>query len=389
MNNETIKSGKVDTTSDYVEYTNHEGFPFRVINFDNPKYAPNEGIVELYPIKVAKGVQGQAGIPYRHKADVSFTVCTDKVGRFYVGIPSKFNRTTGDMEFQKLKFNDVEILDLSVEFQRKKFIVFKYSTFFVESPNFAPSIKTTYGLTDKQKETDMFFANRKTKRKASEIADSLVGEALEETALALGIDPKMYSPSALSKAVIEYAEDERRIDGKTGAQRFLEAYDNDHKAELIILKRGLNVGVLDETPNGGISYNGITLGYSEDEAIKYLKGHAATAVSIDTQSRTKHGASNYSLPTHDTVKDEKDAEIARLKRELQETREKEARAREAALEASSTNSVADENPELAEVLSTWTGKIKGIHLIGRGKSPEERLQLINKKVEEYKATLKN
>lgn len=388
MNNEKeVVEDKL--TADYITYKNHEGFPFKVINFDNPKYAPKEGIVELYPIKKAKGVAGPNGIPHRHKADLSFTVCTDKAQMFFVGIPNGFDRESGDLKFQKLRFNDVEILDLSVESQRRKFIVFKYSTFFVDSPNYALSQKTTYGLVDKAKEADLFFANRKIKRKAAEIAEALVGELLEETALALGIDPKMYSPTQLSKAVIEYAEDMNKVDGKTGAQRFLEAYDNDFKSELIILKRGLSMGIVTETPNAGIAYNGTTLGYSDDEVVRYLKNHAATAVSIDTQARARHGASTYSTPKAEPVKNEYEAEIANLKRQLQDAEAKTKKANEVAAEATSLNTIATESPELAELIETWGGKIKGLHRVSINKPMDERLAAVKKKVEEYTGSLKN
>lgn len=326
---EVNTSQRAKEVADTVIITNRSGYGETVINMDSPKYAPFEGIVELIPVRQAKGVVGQNGtVPFRHKAEVSWSVVTDKATQMKIGVHNGFDPKTGEIRWQKNVLRDIEFLDLSVPAQRRKYICIKYGPFLQGSPNFVNTSKTVYREVDKEKEASQFMLNRRRKQDAAKIADSLYGEELKEIGLLLGFDPKFMSETTLQMEVIRYVDNDAKVNGKTGAERFLEVYNSDFKNENIILRRGMATGIVFENPNG-IIFNGITIGYTEDEAVKYLKNNVATANSIDIQSRTKNSQSKSSVVGSEKVKTEAqltdkefyEKQIAELRKQLAEKQE--------------------------------------------------------------------
>ena len=374
-------SQRAKEVADTIILKDRNGYEHTVINMDNPKYAPFEGIVELVPIKFAKGVVGQNGTtPFRHKAEVAWSVVTDKETQMKIGISSGFDPKTGEIRWQKQVLRDVEFLDLSIPAQRRKYICIKYGPFLQGSPNFVHSSKTVYREVDKEKEASQYLLNRRRKADANKIADSLYGEELKEIGLLLGFDPKFMSETTLQVEVIKYVDSETKVNGKTGAERFLEVYNSEFKNENIILRRGMATGVVVENPNG-IIFNGITIGYTEDEAVKYLKQNRATANSIDIQARGKQNNSKSSVVGSDKPKTQSqlsdkefyEKQIAELRKQLAE---KTAPA-ETTDEDEAEKAVLD-----ALILEAKELGVKSPHLIGgKNKTFAQKVDLLNEAIQ--------
>lgn len=344
---ETNSSQVAKEGREYKIIKDGKGGEHKVINFDWEGYAPREGMVELVPLKFAKGYDNAI----RHQNEASMSRMPDKKTGMINGIPSGFDKD-GFILYKRLTVRGAEFLDLSDDNQRKKWICIKLGPFLKGSPNFQTQSKTVYESVDKEKQAVEFFKHRKLKRKATEIAESLHGQELIEVAIMIGKDPKQYSTTMLEMEVINFADNPEKINGKTGAERFLEAYNSDTKVELIVLKRGLSVGILTENLNQGINYNGISLGFTEFEAVNYLKNHPATLTSIDIQSRQKQDTSTQAFQPAkiSAIKDEKDAVIERQRKELEEMQARLSKVSESALEAKAESDIASIDPELDELI---------------------------------------
>ena len=368
----TNSSQSAKEVSDTITLKDRNGYEHVVINMDNPKYAAFEGIVELIPTKYSKGITNANGSgSFRHKAQISWSVVKDRNSQMLIGVTNGFDPKTGEIRWQKQVVSDVEFLDLAIPAHRRKFICIKYGPFLETSPNFNSTSKTTYRMVDKEKEAVEYMVSRRKRASAAKIAEALQGEELAEFALLLGLDPKFMSPAQLYMDVLKYAEDDRKINGKSGAERFMEVYEGANRNELIILKRGMSVGIVVESPNG-IQFNGIVIGHTDTEAANYLKNNPATAVSIDTQSKSKQSYSKSSVAGSEPV-NEKLSENELLKRQLAELSKENNALKAAELEKASMGELSKEDSELATLIADAKSiGVSSPHLIARNKLPEER-----------------
>jgi len=390
FNLSTIKNSGNKVAEEGVEYitiTDGNGGKLKIMNLEHEMYAPREGIVELVPLKIARGLNNAI----RHQNEVRFGAITDRATGWIIGIPIPGYKKDKSIGFEIMVVNSAEFLDLSIPKQRLKWICIKNGPFMKDSPNFVPSSKTVYLAVDREKQANEFKINRRVRRKASEIAESLVGEELNDMAIALGFDPKIYSSEGLWMEVVKFAENENKVNGKTGGQRFMEVYESDTRLELIVLKRALSVGILTDTPKDGIAYNGVSLGFSELEAINYLKGHQNTLVSIDTQSKQKQSGSTqaFEKTAPPVIKDEKDLIIERQNREMEEMMKKLSIINEQVLETKSEAEVNELDPKLVPLYKE--GKRLGlkVHLIARYDDVDTRVQKIQAEIDKKMAASKN
>lgn len=368
FNLSTKKNSKAIGFEEGVHYKtvkDGNGLEHKILNFENPELCPRDGIVELEPLKTSR----------RHKNHVSFRVIRDKEMDVLVGIPLGIDPKTKQLLFQKITIEEKETLDLSIPADAMKWACIKRSHYFVDSPNFQGSSKTKYKAIDREQEAIKFELERRTKRKAIDIAESLHGNDLEDFALNLGIDPRVMSSKTLWMEVVKFAEQ--------NGTRFMEIWNSDMREEMTILKRGVSAGVLSQTVDLGINYNGLTLGFNEPEAAKYLKDHPATKISIDAISRKNENDGDVSMGVvkkEPVIKDEKDAEIARLKKMLAEKEEATKIATEKAIELQSEFDLMEANPELADLIKE--GKRLGIKGVHNMKDPEKIRTKIQEKLNE-------
>ena len=373
---------------EFVTVTDGNGGKMQIMNIEHEMYAPREGIVEVTPLKLAKGMNGAV----RHKNEVMFRSIRDKATGWIIGVPMPgYHGKEKTILFEPFKISTTEFFDLSIPKQRLKWICVKNSSFLKGSPNFLSSTKTVYEAVDRERQADQAKINRKSRRKAVDIAESLVGDELIDMAIACGIDPKLFSARMLEEEVIKFAENPEKVNGKNGSDRFLEVYHSETRVELTALRRALSVGILTETPNNGISYNGITLGFGEAEAVGYLKGHPSTLVSIDTQSRSKQNASTqvFDIVKAPVIKDEKDAEIERMKKEMQEMKARLSAVSEQALEKKSDEDLEEIDARLAAVFKEGKRLNLKVHLIGRNDPLDIRIQKIQAEIDKKIEAAKN
>lgn len=326
--NETLATGnnaefqELEEGVAFITKRDGNGGEIQVINLDWPGWCPKEGIIELIPLKHAKGI----GNVTRHQNEASFKTTKDKRYGFIVGMPMPGYDKEKNIQFERITIRGVEFLDLSNKKDRYKWICIKNGPFLVSSPNLNSQSKTRYMQVDKEKEARDFKVNRTRRKKAGEIAEGLWGQELNEMAVALGFDPKIMSPEMLSMTVIKFVENETRdqISKKTGAEVFLEIYNSDVKKETIILKRALSTGVVTHSITDGVlQYNGMALGHSENEAIQFLKNNPTTRASIDMLSQKTsnsstqvHDRSNVAPDNNQDVIKRQAAEMEELKRQI-------------------------------------------------------------------------
>lgn len=366
---------------DYITVTDGNGGDVKIMNIEHEMYAPREGIIEIVPLKVARGLNNAI----RHQNEVKFKVIRDRATGWLIGIPIPGYKKDKSIEFESFLIKSAEFLDLSVPKERLKWICIKNGPFLSGSPNFVNSSKTVYEAVDREKQVDDYEINKRAKRKASEIVDTLAGEDLIDMAIALGYDPKLYTPRTLFMEIDKFVENPAKVNGKTGAARFNEIYYSETRLETITLKRAISVGLVTQTLNDGFAYNGVPLGLSEQDAVRYLKQHPTTFTSLDIQSRQQQDGSTqvHEKPKTPVVKDEKDLVVERQKKEIEDLQRRLSKANEDVMESKSEEVIKGEDPELAELISEAKRLLIGApHLIGRKDSMDVRKQKLRDKIAE-------
>lgn len=362
---------------EYIVIKDGRGGEHKAINFDWEGHAPKTGIVEVIPLKFAKGYNNAV----RHHNEVTFGRNTDKKQGYIIGAPQAFDKD-GFITWKRFTLRGAEFLDLSVRAEREKWICIKYGPFLKGSPNFINSSKTVYEAVDKEREANSFKLSRRSRISASEIAGNLVGESLKDMALAIGFDPKSMSEDQLWMEVVKFAENttKDRITGKTGSDMFLEIYNSETRADLVTLKRAISTGVVTITPALGYSWNGHTLGFTEADATVFIRQNNSIRSTIDALSRKTQTSSTQNHESAKAVINAPSANEERLRRELED-----ALARLNALTEKNESAAGDNDSELEDLLAEGHRlEIKGIHLIAKNKSLEERKLAIKAKIESVK-----
>jgi hypothetical protein len=335
---------------DYIVVKDGNGAEFHVLNLDDDKYCPRTGIVEFEPLRTSK----------RHVNNITISQYRDNGTGFLVGIPLGLDNRTKQIIWQRINVKDRVAYDLSVPRQRAEAIVVMNSFFVKGSPNYRAGGKTVYKKVDMEEEANAFMKNRIIKRKAADIAEALTGESLRDMGYALGKDPKFMSELMLMQEVIRYADEHPK--------EFMDIYNNDGRHQLTVIKRGLATGVLEQSVDLGITYNGIPLGHSDFEAMDYLKKNPQTLTSIDLQAKKKEELTSKSMSKTFQkeavqIKDEKDAKLALMEAELEKLRKERDLAASAALKLQSEKDIADVDPELLELQNEAVSlKIQGAKL---------------------------
>lgn len=364
----------------YVIVKDGHGIEHKVLNLDNPEICPREGLVELEPMRRQWTVNRTR---QKHYNNASFKCIRDKEMDVLVGIPIGIDSKTKNIIWQTINAGDGEIFDLSIPDQAMRWACIKRGPFFIDSPNYSSHSKTAYKAVDKERAAETYLMQRKTKRKALDIAESLAGTELNDYALRIGLNPKSMSHRALEVEVIKFAEAE--------PEKFMAIHNSDTRIELAVLNRAKLLGIVDQTYDAGINYNGITLGHNEIEALQYLKEHPATLASIDALSKKNEteGDKAMGITKKPMEADEANARIARLEKELADKEAALRQANEKALELQSNADLKEVDPELAETLAEAKRLgVKGAHLIG-DKDGVRAIDRLKEKIAEKQAQAKN
>lgn len=341
-----------ESFSDVKIIENGKGVKIRILNLENPKFTKNMGIVELEPVKFTK----------RHRANAFFRSVMDREHNCIVGIPQYIDSKSGEWVYEKITLDDKESLDLSNPKEAMKWACIQRSHFFTDrvgdierNKNFQQSTRCAYKAFDKEKEAEQYQIQKRNKRKAEDLVDALVGVDLEDMGLMMGINPKTLSSASLYMEVSKFAEREPK--------KFLEIYYSDSRLELATLKRAESMGVITQTLDKGYTYGGLSLGFNEAEVVKHLKDNPQQRISIDTVARKNESDGQKSMNIEEKVAlDAKDAEIIRLKKEMEALKRQASEATNIALEHKAENDLMTNDPELHDLIVR--GKqlgLKGVH----------------------------
>ncbi len=312
----------------------------KVANFNNPKYCPREGIVEIEAIYQSK----------RHDNFLRFSTVYDRENDIYYGIPDGYDERTGNLKWKPIILHDAEVFDLRKRTDALTWAVLKNHYSVKDSP-FAKG-KPKYKVYDKEADARAFLMNDVKRQAAVEIARGLYGEHLLEMCRAMGKDVESMSNVIMQVEAIKYAE--------KNPNEFMAIWDSPTRNELFVFKRALSFGIIKfDVGVGAYMYGGINIGQSEPRAVDWLKSNGPTCSTIDVITKEKMTESQKSmLQTKATAskpesKSEKEIELERQIAALKAQLEK----------GGKPEGVVEEDPEMealkveAELLG-----IKGIHL---------------------------
>lgn len=137
-----------------------------------------------------------------------------------------------------------------------------------------------------------------------------------------------------------------------------------------------------------MTYGGVPIGFSDEEAVAYLRANPSVQTAIDFQAKKKEGATQANMTQ--TFKkealdkmDEKDVQIAALQEELRKAQAEKENAAKVAHELIAKEAITESDPELASLREEAKSlKIQGWQLIkDKGKLQE--------KIDKAKAELNN
>lgn len=375
----TRKNSRGEATQEDVEFViwknPNTGEEYKLLNLENDKYAPRTGLIELKPVKVDK----------RHENSVGMRLIYDKATGCHVGIPVRFDPKTNAALWQKVTISNSETYDLSIPDQRMQWIMVKHSPYFTDpdengierNVNFNSDMKARYKAIDREREALIFAKTLTLKNKAESIAQALDQDLaqLEEVGLMCGFDPKALSSMRLWMEVCKFAEKK--------PEEFLKIYKSEMRTELATLRRAIQCGVVNHSLAKGYMYSGQSLGYSEPDALLFLKDHPNVLAAIDAVSRKRDSETleTKSIPKN-TVTEENAKEL------IYQQKIKELEAQLAAKNSETLGQVADsilenEDPEFAQLLKKAKAlDVKGAHKI----KDKEKLRQRIKEKEKLKAS---
>lgn len=360
------------------------GIEHKILNFENEDICPRIGIIELEPMRRS---WAHNKTRLRHENNTFFKRITDREWGVVVGIPIGIDSKTKDIIWKKIIIEDGEILDLTIADDAMKWACVRRSPFFTDkrivngeevemNPNYSGHSKSSYKAIDRERSSETFLIQRRTKKKASDIAEMLVGHELENYARNCGISPNGMSPVALSVEVIKFAESK--------PDEFMAIHNSDTKVELTVYNKAVSLGLITTHFENGILYNGITLGFSMPEALKYLKDHPQQLASINAIATQNDKETEISMGTAKKLDaDDANAEVARLRKELANKELLLQKTSEKALELQTLKDVTAIDPEFAELMiEAKRLDVKGCHNIKQ----KEKLKA---KIAEKMAQIKN
>lgn len=276
----------------------------RVANLANEKYCKRHGLIELVAFQTSK----------KHDNWLRFGYIHDRDNDLYYGIPSGYD-DKGKLIWKPIIVADDAVFDLTKTNDAEIWAVLR-NHYSVEGSPFAKG-KPKYKVYDKEKEANLFLAKDGLRRNAMEIARGLYGENLLEMCRAAGKDVESMSAPIMSMTIIDFAD--------KNPDKFLQIWDNPSRKELFTFKRGISVGIINYDPvMSAYMYNGVTLGTSEPQAVEYLRKNPPFCQTIEMFAQEKLTSSQKSMAEQkrtDDVKDAKDAEIERLKLQLEKMKQ--------------------------------------------------------------------
>lgn len=262
----------------FIIIKDRSNFEHKVINFDNNAICPRKGKREISSIKKSS----------RHVSTSSFTNIKDKETGIIYGIPQGIDQKTGELKFRRIIIEDHMFFDLSIESERKMFIVLSNAPFVADSP-FGQG-KPRFRIVNREKEAEKIIFIQKNKRVAEDIISELTTVEMFDLGRNLGLPVDQMSDSMVQAELYEYVSRKPKpgLGEKSGAEDFLEMYHNSNREVITVLKRAMSVGAVKfELASGFVTSKGIPLGINESQAVRYLLSNTSLLLALDQESKEK------------------------------------------------------------------------------------------------------
>lgn len=277
-----METTKVDKDAIFYIMKDGKGMEHKIINLDNPKICPREGVIE---IEAFKKQNLERSLDYNVKIG---TIVDKKTGIIW-GIPVGINKTSGDIMFQKITLKTQTYFDRSIEGQAKQCAIVLNSKIVEGSPNLPANSRPTFKVRNKEEQAKKNLDKKALAVQAYEIASKLYGEELRDIARNLGIMPDAYSETVLSSEVVERAFANPDV--------FMSVWKDPNREFVTILKKACECNIIENNLQIGYLYNGFNLGKTEGQAVHCLKEKPDLAASIAVQTKARKEESLKAMQT--------------------------------------------------------------------------------------------
>ncbi len=355
------------------------GMEVKIIDFDKcgEDIMPTHGQILFEATKKSARIIGAKIIGY------GYSCGKDILSECMVGIPTGIHPKSKEIIFQRLSLFPLNTYDLSVPMQRKQAIVLRYSYIVIGSPNLSANMAChMFREHDVEKAAYLDIQRIEDAQRALSIAKGLKGEELADMARNMGIMPEVVSLPILTAEVLKAAEKR--------PNEFLEIYESPNRQYTTILKRALDVGLIEFNPMNGYLYNKQYIGQYEPNVYEYFKKFPDVAEAIDLKSKASLKESEKAMAKEAPTTSRKDVDIenALLKKQLAEMQ---AKLQEASAKNIRTELADEKEPNVELEITLEKLKAEASELgLGKGlhhyKATEDSIGKLRAKIEEAKAT---
>lgn len=243
----------------------------KLINFDDERYAPKTGVVNVVPIRTNKITK---------EINHTFSSFVDPTTGEWFGIPVRIG-PDGKYVFKKIRMTGSREFNLRNPEERREFILLKYYPGTIGSPYLRG--KPRFKIHDPLEEARRDIERHAKRKQAMEIADTLISG--EDTNLLIGfarlfnITPGTDNIIVVKKLMLDKSERE--------PEQFLEKWENTTLRDVkIAIKRGIATALIKNQPGKGYVYQGVPIGSNEQNVESYFLENTDMLHQLDTESKT-------------------------------------------------------------------------------------------------------
>ncbi len=274
--NQSVARGLVEGV-DYKVVLDGNGFGTKIVNLDHSKWCPTEGIIELEAMRISN----------KHDNNRVIRKTKDRKTGLFWGIPYDISEETKQLKWMSFTLENKKILDLSVPEQRREWLILKNSTLVEGSHNLFGN--PYYKVIDKEKKATENVNRRLIRQKAELIVSKLSGKALEEAAVNLGVNLEANKNLAMLTDEVYRKMEENPTE-------FVAMMESPERPYISIFNRGMAMGVIVyDNLYRTHKYGGLDMGYTKEQAIKYLIDNNGISTAIDNRCNSQEAESIESM----------------------------------------------------------------------------------------------
>lgn len=301
----------------FIEVPDGNGHKHKVCNMEHPDICPRKGHIVVEALRKSK----------RHETTVSFTNVRDRNTGIIYGIVQGIDTRTKELLFQRINLVDYNEYDL-VNMQDAQIwaVVSRYSALEGSPLQYG---KPMFKVKNREADAEKIIAKSLERDRASQIVRSLKGLQLGDMCRNLGIPPEHSSYNLMLSQLLETANNDPK--------KFLEVYDNTNRSILTVINRCKAVGLISYTVMKGHMWrDSLPLGNNEAMMVDYLTKNLQLLATMDVESKGldnfyKEHAKDETVEDGKVILAESDKkslldkeleDVAKLKAELTEMRNK-------------------------------------------------------------------